>query len=118
MINEIEKTLCEALSHARIEELPKESTKKAAWTKAIALVTKTTNRQSYVIVRKKDGRIDIVKDFGTTAQIIRIDAVYPYEGAVETPKSEAAEKKAAAPKTPKPSKAANKSEKTQEKEGK
>lgn len=83
-MTEQEKTLCEALSFARIEELPAEATD-ALWGKAIALVTKTTNRQSYAIVRNDDGRYSVIKDFGAIATIISVDKVYPYEGGSGAP---------------------------------
>lgn len=77
-MTEQEKTLCEALSFARIEELPAEAANNT-WGKAIALVTKATNRQSYVIVKNNYGKCGVIKDFGAIATITSIDKVYPYE---------------------------------------
>lgn len=79
---EQEKTLCEALSFAGIEELPKKADKNVDWKKGVALVTKATNRQSYVIVKKNEKGVSVIKDFGTICPIKSIDEVYPYEGVV------------------------------------
>lgn len=73
-----EQSLNEALNYARLHKLPDEWNGTDHFVKAIALVSRSSGQQSYVIVRMDgEGKQLVVKDFGMDA-IRRIDKVYPY----------------------------------------
>lgn len=77
MTNE-EKTLFEALSCAGLSALPKEKTDDL-WVKAIVKVTKCDNSKNYAIAMNTvSGKPDIIRDFGNTARIVKVEEVYPY----------------------------------------
>lgn len=73
-------SLSEALSEARISELPKPiKNNNMIWIKAIVKVTKCTGTSNYAIgVNNGNGKPSIINDFGKTAKIVRIDGIYPY----------------------------------------
>ena len=79
-MTEIEKTLSEALTYARVPELPKKTEKgDNGWIKAIALVRKANNRTGYVIVNNDGiGNPMVSVDFGPAIVIKEIMEVYPY----------------------------------------
>lgn len=73
-----EQSLNEALNYARLHKLPDEWNGTDHFVKAIALVSRSSGHQSYVIIRMNgDGQQIVVKDFGMDS-IRRIDKVYPY----------------------------------------
>lgn len=74
-------SLIEALSEARIPTLPNEWTNKNIhWSRAIVKVRKNNMRTNYAIA-ENDGEDKpiIVKDFGSSAQIVEILELRPYE---------------------------------------
>lgn len=77
-----DKSLREALGAAACRELPKEwreGRDALFWIKAIVLVRKRNNTQSYALAeRRGDGLITYVKDFGLMSQITGLVAIYPY----------------------------------------
>lgn len=79
-MTELEQTLSEALSFARVPELPEDVSKTTGtWTKAIVLVKKANNRQNYAIAHNDgSGGARIVKDFGPTYKIVDVLGIFPY----------------------------------------
>jgi hypothetical protein len=74
-----EKSLVDALSWASLRELPPKDKKENVYILALALVSKKDGSKSYVATKKgKDGKDRVVKDFGSTATIVKIEEVYPY----------------------------------------
>ena len=73
-------SLTEALSEARISELPKPiKNNNMIWIKAIVKVTKCTGASNYAIgINNGNGQPYIINDYGKTAKIVRIDGIYPY----------------------------------------
>lgn len=77
-MNNLDKTLIEALSCEGLPNLPKEAGD-GMWIKAIVKVTKCDNSSNYAIaLNSSDGKPRIVRDFGNMARIKRIDNIYPY----------------------------------------
>lgn len=74
------KSLLDALSWCGVHELPEEYNGKEVYIKAISLVSKRDGSKSYVAVVKdyETGNDRIVKDFGSTSMIAKIDKTYPY----------------------------------------
>lgn len=73
-------SLTEALSEARIPVLPNEWTNKSIhWVMAIVKVRKNNMKVNYAIA-ENDGEDKpiIVKDFGSSAKIVRVEKIYPY----------------------------------------
>lgn len=78
-INIEKESLINCLSWCSVRELPKEWDKKNVYIKAIAKVAKIDGSHSYVAIQKdKNGNDKIIKDFGQTAAIRKVEAVYPY----------------------------------------
>lgn len=77
------KTLVEALSAAHLSELPKPlpaTSHETVWLRAIALVTKCNSKRNYIVAHNDGkGGISVVHDFGSVAQIRKVDAIYPFE---------------------------------------
>lgn len=76
-----ENTFQQALSEARVTELPKPYSKKSdrIWLKAIVHVIKCDNSRNYAIaVNDGTGNPIIVKDFGKTSKIVKVDGLYPF----------------------------------------
>jgi len=77
----IQQTFKEALGDCHLQELPQEGDVNGDWTEAVALVKRAVGGvQSYAVVRKDDGAISVVKDFGLAYQcsaIAEISKVYP-----------------------------------------
>lgn len=72
-------SLIEALSFCGVRELPAKDKGNSVWIKSLALAMKSDGTKSYVaMVRDKDGKPKIIKDFGTTASIVKVDSYYPY----------------------------------------
>lgn len=79
MDKKLEKSLIDALSWASLRELPEKDKGEEVYILALALVSKKDGSKSYVALKKdKNGEDKIVKDFGTTAMIVKVDEVYPY----------------------------------------
>jgi hypothetical protein len=79
MYKATEKSLVDALSWASLRELPPKDNKENVYILALALVSKKDGSKSYVATKKgKDGKDKVVKDFGSTAMIVKIEEVYPY----------------------------------------
>lgn len=79
-MTELEQTLSEALSYARIPELPADvSEAVGTWTKAIVLVKKTNNRLNYAVARNDgNGGVNIIKDFGAMCRVTEVLNIYPF----------------------------------------
>lgn len=82
MKTDLEKTLDEVLQYTHVPSLPPIYDEKSGdvWIKAIVLVTKSNGRKNYAVA-KVDYNSDkprIVKDFGVSAMIIRIDEIRPF----------------------------------------
>ena len=74
-------TLTQALSEARVTALPKPYSKKSdrIWLKAIVHVIKCDNSRNFAIaVNDGAGNPVIIKDFGKTSRIVKIDGLYPF----------------------------------------
>lgn len=74
------KSLIDALANLGVRALPEKDNGEDIWLKAIALVTKRDGTRSYVAVEKKPTTLEnvIVKDYGSIAQIVKIEEYYPY----------------------------------------
>lgn len=79
-MTELEKTLSEALTYAKIFELPQKANERDGdWLKAVALVVKANNRRSYAIVNNDGtGNPRVSVDFGAPVAIREILEIYPY----------------------------------------
>lgn len=79
-MTELEQTLSEALTYARVPELPAElSDNIESWTKAIVLVRKASNLTNYAIARNDgSGNPVIIKDFGASFIVREIISIHPY----------------------------------------
>lgn len=78
----LERSLSEALSRARLQELPDEynDASKLTWIKAVALVKKRDCSTSYCIVKNNtDGNPYVVSDFGSPSVIVSFEKIYPYQ---------------------------------------
>lgn len=74
-------SLIEALSVAKLTELPDEFVPSDGriWTLAIVYVTKCNTKKNYAIAANNgDGTPRIIQDFGSLAQIVKIEHIYPY----------------------------------------
>lgn len=79
MDKKLEKSLIDALSWASLRELPEKDKGEDVYILALALVSKKDGSKAYVATKKtKDGTDKIVKDFGSTAMIVKVEEVYPY----------------------------------------
>lgn len=75
-----EKSLLDALSFCDLRQLPEEDKKEFIWVRALGLVEKVNGTSNYVVLRANSVTdYSIVKDFGSTAAIVRVVSVYPYE---------------------------------------
>lgn len=75
-----EKSLLDALSFCDLRQLPEEDKKEFIWVRALGLVEKVNGTSNYVVLRANSVTdYSIVKDFGSTAAIVRVTSVYPYE---------------------------------------
>lgn len=83
------KSLEKALSEASLTKLPgrldadgvvsKRAKKEKIWIKAVVLVKKEDRTESYgLAMRRGDGFVQVVQDFGTLSRIMGIVGVYPY----------------------------------------
>ena len=73
-------SLTEALSEVRLTELPKEwEDKSVHWSSAIVRVRKNNLRINYALA-ENDGEDNplVVKDFGSSAKIVEVLGIYPY----------------------------------------
>ena len=73
-------SLTDALSEARLPELPKEwENKSIHWASAIVRVRKNNLRINYALA-ENDGEDNplVVKDFGSSAKIVEVLGIYPY----------------------------------------
>lgn len=79
-MTELEQSLSNALSYARVPELPQSvDQQEGVWTKAIILVKKYNNRQNYAVAHNDgNGNPLIVADFGPSCGIKEIVGIYPY----------------------------------------
>ena len=74
-----EKSLIECLAYCDLRDLPKEDNKEYVWIKAIALVAKSDGSSNYAyIIKDKNGKPKIKKDFGNIAAIKEIKDIYPF----------------------------------------
>jgi hypothetical protein len=75
-----EKSLLDALSFCDLRQLPEEDKKEFIWVRALGLVEKVNGTSNYVVLRANSVTdYSIIKDFGSTAAIVRVTSVYPYE---------------------------------------
>lgn len=73
------KSLIAALNWACVRELPPVDDKENVWIFALALVAKKDGSKGYVALTKdKNGESRIVKDFGSTSMIVKVEEIYPY----------------------------------------
>lgn len=74
-------SMTDALAYAHLKELPEKwEDKTKIWIMAIIKVTKVNARSNYAVaINEGDGRPTIIKDFGTSAMVARIDGIYPYK---------------------------------------
>lgn len=83
MRKRLEETLTEALIEAKCAALPKEKQdnegKSSVWAQAIVKVKKCDNTENYALA-VNDGNDNpvIVKDFGSVATIVSVNAIHPY----------------------------------------
>lgn len=73
-----QESLIDVLSIVRKNELGKEWDGKKIWLRAIVKVTKCDNSKNYAVA-ENDGNNNphIIRDFGNSAKITQIDAIYP-----------------------------------------
>lgn len=74
-------SLIEALSTAKLPQLPEEyvASDGKVWVLAIVLVTKCNTKRNYAIaINDGDGSPMVIRDFGSVAQIVKIEHIYPY----------------------------------------
>ncbi len=77
-----EKTLADALSYAKVVELPAEykATSMKIWARAIVKVKKYNGRCNYALaINDGSGSPRVVKDFGEMVGIKTFEGIYPYE---------------------------------------
>ena len=74
-----DKSLVDALAYVGLRDLPNEDNKEFVWIKALALVSKSDGSKSYIyLVKDKDGKPKVKKDFGRISVIKEIVSVYPF----------------------------------------
>jgi hypothetical protein len=74
-----DKTLVDVLSYCDLRELPKEDTKEFVWLKAVGLIVKSDGTENYsLLVKDKNGKPKIKKDFGSVASVVKIKKTYPF----------------------------------------
>lgn len=80
-IDELQKSLTEALNWAKVTNLPPVDTKEDVWIRALALTERRNGHKAYVaVVRDDDGSPRIIKDFcQSLVSVTKIMEVYPYE---------------------------------------
>lgn len=79
MTNSAEKSLTSVLRYTRLRELPQEDNGKNVWIMAIVLVRKSDGSTNYAVADKDaDGKMRIMKDFGSVCSIFSIDDIYPF----------------------------------------
>lgn len=79
MTNFTEKTLTSVLRYTRLRELPQEDNGKNVWIMAIVRVRKSDGSTNYAVADKDaDGKMRIMKDFGSVCSIFSIDNIYPF----------------------------------------
>lgn len=79
MTNFTEKTLTSVLRYTRLRELPQEDNGKNFWIMAIVRVRKSDGSTNYAVADKDaDGKMRIMKDFGSVCSIFSIDNIYPF----------------------------------------
>lgn len=79
-MTELEKSLSDAMTHARVRELPQTiEIGNNNWAKAIVLVRKSNNKRNYAVAYNNgEGNPQIVADFGSAAVIREILEIRPY----------------------------------------
>lgn len=80
MMTELELTLSEALSFAKVAEMPAELEEgRTDWVKALVLVRKYNGRENYALAINEGGAMpSVVKDFGSSCGIQSVLRIYPY----------------------------------------
>lgn len=79
MTNSAEKSLTSVLRYTRLRELPQEDNGKNVWIMAIVRVRKSDGSTNYAVADKDaDGKMRIMKDFGSVCSIFSIDNIYPF----------------------------------------
>lgn len=81
MMTKEERSLMDALSAARVSELPPQNQKKegSIWIRAIAKVRKSDGTANYALVENRGtGSPEVIRDFGNPAIIRKIEALHPY----------------------------------------
>lgn len=79
MTNSAEKSLTSVLRYTRLRELPQEDNGKNVWIMAIVRVRKSDGSINYAVADKDaDGKMRIMKDFGSVCSIFSIDNIYPF----------------------------------------
>lgn len=75
----LEESKQDALSYAFLFSLPNIYEGNDVWIRAIGLVTKSNTEQNYcILARDYNGDAQVIKDFGNSSKIVRIDEVRPY----------------------------------------
>lgn len=71
-------SLLETLSLSRITQLNKEWDGKRPWLKAIVKVVKCDNSKNYALADNDGkGNANVTRDFGNSARITKVEAIYP-----------------------------------------
>lgn len=79
MTNSAEKSLTSVLRYTRLRELPQEDNGKNVWIMAIVRVRKSDGSTNYAVADKDaEGKMRIMKDFGSVCSIFSIDNIYPF----------------------------------------
>lgn len=73
------KSLMDVLKYCGISDLPETWDGKSVWIRAIAKVKKMDGSICYVVARRgKNGVPTVLKDFGSSACIFKIEGIHPY----------------------------------------
>lgn len=74
-----EQSLTSVLRYTRLRELPQEDNGKNVWIMAIVRVRKSDGSTNYAVADKDaEGKMRIMKDFGSVCSIFSIDNIYPF----------------------------------------
>lgn len=78
--------LDKALQSAGMKRLPKEFSGRGTWLRAIVQTAKRDGSRSWAIARFNGTSVDIVEDFGSSSQIVKLEHIHPFRYLNELPK--------------------------------